>query len=106
VRKSKSEAFEDLAAPLGEFVFELRASWGTKAIGTVRDLSWGLRNGLRLVVVSPEPELALAFMMTAVVLNVSADKLDRPDPIVERYAQDFIEKHRREFAEAILTWQA
>lgn len=91
---------------MSEFVFELRASWGTAAKGTVSDLEWALAMHIRNVVASPTPELALAFVVTAVVLNVSIDKLDRPDPTMERYANEFIEEHRREFAEAILTWQA
>jgi len=56
------------------------------------------------VVRDPDPETALALGMTALVLNMRPETLDRPDPTIQRYAREFLQEFNRPFAEAILTW--
>lgn len=103
--KEKLKAFEDVAKPLGEMILELRISCGPYAAVNDSDLfQSSVRSRLLSVCRATDPWLALGFMMTAMVLNVSEDALDEVDPTIQRYAMEFLTEHKRDFAEMILAW--
>jgi hypothetical protein len=68
-----------------------------------RDMELQAISHLGKILDAPEVTLGLGISMTALTMNSTWEDVDKPDPIVMRYAIEFAVENRNLIAEVILT---
>lgn len=84
-------------------VEEIAREMGYRIVGKDVQLVLRARAHLKRAVAAPEVTVGLALSMTALVMTIGYDDLDKPDPTISRYAVEFAVENRMTIAEVILT---
>ena len=103
-RKIDAAPFSTLLSLYLERVGEIASAMGY-SVRMKTDRQFFLRASFQLqaAVESKEVTAALGLSMTSLVLTVSLNELDKPDPTIARHAIDFAVEKRLLIAEVILT---
>ena len=84
-------------------VTTLKMNLGYPNARNKRDMELQAISHLRKILDAPEVTLGLGISMTALTLNSTWDEVNKPDPIIMRYAIEFAVENRSLIAEVILT---
>jgi ribosome maturation factor RimP len=100
--KYKQSPFNFLLGLYVQRIDEIAQEMGQKLV-RVKENSFFAGSQLRWVIESPEVTSAMAVSMTSLVMTISIEKVDKPDPVIARYALEFAVENRLAIVEAVLT---
>jgi hypothetical protein len=84
-------------------VVMLKMNLGYPSAKNKKDMELRAISHLRRILDAPEVTMGLAISMTALMLDSTWEDVNKPDPLVMRYAIEFAVENRNLIAEVILT---